>query len=60
MRAKAVRRMPVVENGRLVGIVTLGDVAREEDPQSALAEVSAATPNRLTEVRALHVKPRPI
>lgn len=46
MRAKAVRRMPVVEKGRLVGIVTLGDLVLEEDPQSALASVSAATPNR--------------
>src|SRR4029077_9968266 len=46
MRSKAIRRMPVVEKGRLVGIVTLGDLALEADAQSALAEVRAATPNR--------------
>ncbi len=45
MRAKAVRRVPVVEHGRLVGIVSLGDLAIEEDSQSALAEVSAASAN---------------
>ncbi len=46
MRAKAVRRLPVVEHGRLVGIVSLGDLALEEDPQSALADVSGASANR--------------
>jgi CBS domain-containing protein len=46
MRSKAVRRLPVVENGRLVGIVSLGDLAIEEDPQSTLADVSGATANR--------------
>jgi CBS domain-containing protein len=46
MRSKAVRRLPVVENGRLVGIVSLGDLAVEVDPQSALADVSAAPANR--------------
>jgi CBS domain-containing protein len=46
MRSKAIRRMPVVEKGRLVGIVTLGDLALEDDAQSALADVSAAAPNR--------------
>ena len=37
MRSKAVRRLPVVEDGRLVGIVSLGDLGIEEDPHSALA-----------------------
>lgn len=46
MRSKAVRCLPVVENGRLVGIVSLGDLAIEEDPQSALADVSGASANR--------------
>ena len=46
MRAKAVRRLPVVEKGRLIGIVSLGDLAIEEDPQSALAHVSGASANR--------------
>ena len=46
MRSKAIRRMPVVDNGRLVGIITIGDLALHEDSQSALAAVSAAAANR--------------
>lgn len=34
MRDEEIRRLPVVDNGRLVGIVTLGDV-REAEPSSA-------------------------
>jgi CBS domain-containing protein len=45
MREHAVRRLPVVKSGRPVGIVTLGDLAIEEDGESALADVSAAPPN---------------
>jgi CBS domain-containing protein len=45
MRSKAIRRLPVVEKGRLVGIIALGDVAIEVDPQSALADVSGASAN---------------
>jgi signal-transduction protein with cAMP-binding, CBS, and nucleotidyltransferase domain len=33
----AVRRIPVVEDGELVGIVSLGDLAIDRDPNSALA-----------------------
>jgi CBS domain-containing protein len=46
MRQKALRRLPVVENGRPVGIVSIGDLAQNRDPQSALGEISAAPPNR--------------
>jgi len=46
MRAKAIRRLPIVEDGRPVGIVSLGDLAVERDPQSALGGISAAPPNR--------------
>jgi len=46
MRAKAIRRLPVVENGAPVGIVSLGDLAVQRDPDSALADISAAPPNR--------------
>lgn len=42
MKGCAVRRIPVVENGDLVGIVSLGDLARERDPDSALGRISAA------------------
>jgi CBS domain-containing protein len=45
MREKAVRRLPVVEGGRPVGIVSLGDLAVEREPQSALGDISAAPPN---------------
>jgi CBS domain-containing protein len=46
MREKAIRRLPVVdENGDVVGIVSIGDVAVERDPRSALADISAAPPN---------------
>jgi CBS domain-containing protein len=46
MRSHAVRRLPVVEDGRAIGIVSLGDLAVERDPGSALADISAAEGNR--------------
>jgi CBS domain-containing protein len=45
MRENAIRRLPVIDDGRLVGIVTLGDLAIERDPESALANISEAPPN---------------
>lgn len=45
MRERAVRRLPVLDNGRPVGIVSLGDLAMERDEDSALADISAAPPN---------------
>jgi CBS domain-containing protein len=45
MRQGAVRRLPVVDGGRPVGIVSLGDLAVERDPGSALGEISTARPN---------------
>lgn len=45
MRDHAVRRLPVVENGRPVGMVSLGDLAVSQDPESALAEISRALPD---------------
>jgi CBS domain-containing protein len=45
MRSRAVRRLPVVEDGRVVGVVSMGDMAIERDPGSALADVSAAKEN---------------
>jgi CBS domain-containing protein len=45
MRAKALRRLPVVENGRPVGIVTIGDLASDMAPKSVLASISQAPPN---------------
>ncbi len=45
MRDRAIRRLPVVDDGRLVGVVSLGDLAMERDPESALADISGAPPN---------------
>lgn len=44
-REKAVRRFPVCENKKPVGIISLGDLALAKDPQSALAAISGAPPN---------------
>ncbi|HSA49254.1 MAG TPA: CBS domain-containing protein [Yinghuangia sp.] len=46
MSTKALRRLPVVEEGRPIGVVSLGDLAMERDPTSALADISAAEPNQ--------------
>lgn len=45
MRQKAIRRLPVVENGAVVGVVSLGDLAQDKDPKSVLANISAAPAN---------------
>lgn len=46
MRQLAVRRIPVVDDtDRLVGVVSIGDLAVHKDPDSALADISASPPN---------------
>lgn len=45
MRKHAVRRAPVMDGSKAVGVVSLGDLAVQRDPGSALADVSAASPN---------------
>lgn len=45
MREYALRRVPVCDDGRAVGIVTLGDLAIERDGESVLAAISASPPN---------------
>jgi CBS domain-containing protein len=45
MREAEVRRIPVVDGGNVVGVVSLGDMAIERDERSALADISAAKPN---------------
>jgi len=48
MEEYAVRRLPVVEggsNGKVIGIVSLGDIAIEKKPKSALGKISAAGAN---------------
>jgi CBS domain-containing protein len=46
MRRQAVRRLPVVDTGQPIGIVSIGDIALRREPHSALGEISAAPPNR--------------
>jgi CBS domain-containing protein len=45
MRSNALRRLPVVDGDQLVGIVSIGDLAINQDPKSALADISGAPPN---------------
>jgi CBS domain-containing protein len=46
MRDRAVRRLLVLtENGSLAGILSIGDLAAEIDPESVLGGISDATPN---------------
>jgi CBS domain-containing protein len=40
-----VRRLPVVDDGKPVGVVSLGDLAQARDKDSALADISSASPN---------------
>ena len=46
MREKTVRRLPVVDGRRPVGIISLGDLAVEQQRDSVLGEISAASANR--------------
>jgi CBS domain-containing protein len=45
MADRAIRRLPVVEDGRPVGVVSLGDLAVQRDPNSTLGGISAASPS---------------
>jgi CBS domain-containing protein len=45
MREHAVRRLPVINEGQVVGIVSIGDLAISADADSPLAAVSRAQPN---------------
>ncbi|WP_129666311.1 CBS domain-containing protein [Phytoactinopolyspora endophytica] len=45
MRERAVRRLPVTQEQQLVGMVSIGDLAVDQDRRSALADISAAPPN---------------
>jgi CBS domain-containing protein len=46
MKDLNVRRLPVVEDDRAIGVVSLGDLSNEAGAGSALADISAATPDR--------------
>jgi signal-transduction protein with cAMP-binding, CBS, and nucleotidyltransferase domain len=42
MRDNAIRRLPVIEDGQVAGMVSLGDLAMYGDPASALAVLASA------------------
>jgi signal-transduction protein with cAMP-binding, CBS, and nucleotidyltransferase domain len=42
MRENSVGRLPVIEEGQVAGMVSLGDLALRDDPASALAVVAGA------------------
>jgi CBS domain-containing protein len=46
MGDNGIRRLPVVSDGELVGVLSLGDLAQDRDAGPPLAEISAASPNR--------------
>ncbi|HEX7168132.1 MAG TPA: CBS domain-containing protein [Acidimicrobiales bacterium] len=45
MSDRAVRRLPVCENGKPIGVVSLGDLAVEGDGDRPLTAISSAPPN---------------
>ncbi len=45
MREKAIRRIPVLDDGKPVGVVSIGDLAIDLDADSALADISKAPAN---------------
>ena len=45
MRQHNIRRLPVVDNEDLVGIVTLGDLSADHDVSPVVADISQAPPN---------------
>jgi signal-transduction protein with cAMP-binding, CBS, and nucleotidyltransferase domain len=45
MGENGIRRLPVVRDGELVGVVSLGDLAQDRDAGPPLADISAASPN---------------
>jgi CBS domain-containing protein len=46
VRGKAIRRVAVLDGGKPVGIISIGDLAIERDPRSALADISEEPPGR--------------
>jgi CBS domain-containing protein len=46
MQDQAVRRIPVMDGGTPVGVISLGDLAMELQPNSTLGRISGEMPNR--------------
>ena len=45
MGERHLRRLPITVDRKIVGIVTLGDLAMQREPGSVLSEISAAPPD---------------
>ena len=45
VRERAVRRIPIVQDGTVVGVVSLGDLALERDREFVLSQVAVTRPN---------------
>jgi len=45
VRERAVRRIPILADGKPVGVVSIGDLALEQDATSALSGLSSAPPS---------------
>ena len=45
MGENSIRRLPVIRGGELVGVLSLGDLAKDRDAGQPLADISAASPN---------------
>jgi CBS domain-containing protein len=54
MRAKQIRRLPVVDAGKLVGMISLGDLARAAQARKAVS------PGEVSSTLAAVVEPRPV
>ena len=46
MGVHAVRRLPVVEGGRAIGVVSLGDISAARESGDVLEDISEAPPNQ--------------
>ena len=46
VRERAVRRLPVIADGIPVGVVSIGDLALDQDERSTLSEIPANAPDR--------------
>lgn len=46
MKKESIRRIAVVKEGSPIGMVSLGDLARVQQPESALGFISCAAPQR--------------
>ncbi|HEX2822675.1 MAG TPA: CBS domain-containing protein [Streptosporangiaceae bacterium] len=46
MRENAIRRLPVIDNGQVAGMVSLADLAVHDDPDSTLAMLAGAHASR--------------